>query len=47
MTYDETEQCYVATVTTTVADDGKSKFRFVANHTASSNWYEDTTMILR
>lgn len=43
MTYDETEQCYVATVTTTVADDGKSKFRFVANHTASSNWYEDTT----
>lgn len=43
MTYDETEQCYVATVTTTVADDGKSKFRFVANHKASSNWYEDTT----
>lgn len=43
MTFDETEQCYVATVTTTVADDGKSKFRFVANHTASSNWYEDTT----
>lgn len=42
MTYDETEQCYVATVTTTVADDGKSKFRFVANHTESSNWYEDT-----
>ena len=43
MTYDETEQCYVATVSTAVADDGKSKFRFVANHTASSNWYEDTT----
>lgn len=43
MTYDETEQCYVATVNTTVADDGNSKFRFVANHTASSNWYEDTT----
>lgn len=43
MTYDETEQCYVATVTTTVADDGKSKFRFVANHTESSNWFEDTT----
>lgn len=43
MTYDETEQCYVATVTTTVADNGGSKFRFVANHTASSNWYEDTT----
>ena len=44
MTYDETEQCYVATVATTVADNGKSKFRFVANHTASSNWYEDTTI---
>lgn len=43
MTYDETEQCYVATVTTTVADNGESKFRFVANHKASSNWYEDTT----
>lgn len=43
MTYDETEQCYVATVATTVADNGKSKFRFVANHTASSNWYEDAT----
>ena len=43
MTYDETEQCYVATVTTTVADNGESKFRFVANHTESSNWYEDTT----
>lgn len=42
MTYDETEQCYVATVATTVADNGESKFRFVANHTASSNWYEDT-----
>ena len=42
MTYDETEQCYVATVTTTVADNGESKFRFVANHTESSNWYEDT-----
>lgn len=43
MTYDETEQCYVATVATTVADNGESKFRFVANHTASSYWYEDTT----
>ena len=43
MTYDETEQCYVATVTTTVADNGESKFRFVANHVESSNWYEDTT----
>lgn len=43
MTYDETEQCYVATVTTTVADNGESKFRFVANHAEPSNWYEDTT----
>ena len=43
MTYDETEQCYVATVTTTVKDNGKSKFRFVANHAEPSNWYEDTT----
>ena len=43
MTYDETELCYVATVTTTVADNGKSKFRFVANHEEPSNWYEDTT----
>ena len=43
MTYDETEQCYVATVTTTVKDDGNSKFRFVANHKELSNWYEDTT----
>lgn len=43
MTYDETELCYVATVTTTVKDDGKSKFRFVANHAEPSNWYEDTT----
>lgn len=42
MTYDETEQCYVATVTTTVADNGESKFRFVANHKELSNWYEDT-----
>lgn len=43
MTYDKTEQCYVATVTTTVADNGVSKFRFVANHVEPSNWYEDTT----
>lgn len=43
MTYDETELCYVATVTTTVADNGESKFRFVANHAEPSNWYEDTT----
>ena len=45
MTYDEIEQCYVATVTTTVADDGTSKFRFVANHKELSNWYEDTETV--
>lgn len=45
MTYDETELCYVATVTTTVADDGNSKFRFVANHKELSNWYEDTETV--
>ena len=43
MTYDETELCYVATVTTEVKDNGESKFRFVANHEELSNWYEDTT----
>lgn len=43
MIYDETEQCYVATVTTEVKDNGESKFRFVANHAEPSNWYEDTT----
>ena len=43
MTYDETELCYVATVTTTVEDNGESKFRFVANHVEPSNWFEDTT----
>ena len=43
MTYDDIEQCYMATVTTTVADNGESKFRFVANHAEPSNWYEDTT----
>ena len=43
MTYDDIELCYVATVTTTVADNGESKFRFVANHAEPSNWYEDTT----
>lgn len=42
MTFDETEQCYKATVVTTVADDGKSKFRFVGNRDSKINWYEDT-----
>lgn len=42
MTYDETEQCYKATVVTTVADDGQSKFRFVGNHNSQITWYENT-----
>lgn len=42
MTYDETEQCYKATVVTTVADDGKSKFRFVGNRDPQITWYENT-----
>lgn len=43
MTYDETEQCYKATVVTTVADNGQSKFRFVGNHDSKITWYENTT----
>ena len=42
MTYDETEKCYKVTLVTTVADDGKSKFRFVGNHDKNINWYEDS-----
>lgn len=42
MTYDEAEQCYKATVVTTVADDGQSKFRFVGNHNSQITWYENT-----
>lgn len=42
MTFDETEQCYKATVVTTVADDGNSKFRFVGNHDPQITWYENT-----
>ena len=42
MFYDETEQCYKATVVTTVADNGKSKFRFVGNRTHEITWYENT-----
>lgn len=41
MTYDDTEQCYKATVVTT-ADDGLSKFRFVGNRDPKINWYENT-----
>lgn len=42
MTYDETEQCYKATVVTTVADNGQSKFRFVGNHDSKITWFENT-----
>ena len=42
MTYDETEQCYKATVVTTVADNGQSKFRFVGNHDSQITWFENT-----
>lgn len=42
MTYDETEQCYKATVVTTVADNGNSKFRFVGNRVPQITWYENT-----
>ena len=42
MTFDETEQCYKATVVTTVADDGSSKFRFVGNRDPQITWFENT-----
>ena len=42
MTYDDNEQCYKATVVTTVADDGNSKFRFVGNRNHKITWFEDT-----
>lgn len=42
MTFDETEQCYKATVVTTVDDDGQSKFRFVGNRDPKITWYENT-----
>ena len=42
MTYDDTEQCYKATVVTTVPDDGQSKFRFVGNRDPKITWYENT-----
>lgn len=41
MTYDETEQCYKATVVT-IVDDGQSKFRFVGNRDPKITWYENT-----
>ena len=42
MTYDDTEQCYKATVVTTVDDDGNSKFRFVGNRNQKITWFEDS-----
>lgn len=42
MTYDDTEQCYKATVVTTVPDNGQSKFRFVGNRDPKITWYENT-----
>lgn len=42
MIFDETEHCYKATVVTTVADNGKSKFRFVGNRDPKITWYENT-----
>ena len=42
MTFDETEQCYKATVVTTVADNGNSKFRFVGNRDPQITWFENT-----
>lgn len=42
MTYDEIEKCYKATVVTTVADDGNSKFRFVGNRDYKITWFEDS-----
>lgn len=46
MVYDDTEQCYKATVVTTVADDGKSKFRFVGNREPQITWYENTNDVV-
>ena len=41
MVYDETEQCYKATVVTTVAD-GEKHFRFVGNRDQKITWFENT-----
>ena len=41
MTFDETEQCYKATVVTTAAD-GEKHFRFVGNRDSQITWYENT-----
>lgn len=41
MVYDDTEQCYKATVVTTAAD-GEKHFRFVGNRDSQITWYENT-----
>lgn len=41
MTYDNTENCYKATVVTTVAD-GEKHFRFVGNRDQKITWFENT-----
>lgn len=42
MVYDDTEQCYKATVVTTEDAYGKSKFRFVGNRDNKITWFENT-----
>lgn len=42
MVYDDTEQCYKATVVTTEDAYGKSKFRFVGNRDYKITWFENT-----
>lgn len=46
MTYDETEQCYKATVVTTAAD-GEKHFRFVGNRDSQITWYENTKDVVK
>lgn len=42
MVYDDTEQCYKATVVTTEDAYGQSKFRFVGNRDYKITWFENT-----
>lgn len=43
MTYDEKEQCYKLTLTTSATDDYSTLFRFVANHSKQTTWDEGST----
>ena len=43
MTYNETLKCWEITITTTKAASTDNLFRFVANDSWSTNWYEDGT----